>query len=339
MNDGMPAVAGYREAQALVALGSYMQVRQERDELARQLAKRGTCATRVFSPMTGSDQMELVLACVLIDEHGGLHCSADGTEWADVDQTSLRAILTEMLYQRGVRVIPGEDPVKLVMNTIDELNDALIAWSNGESGLHNAGRPIVHNPAAVKVAAAVGADDPLLGLATTRQLLDEIRARGEAESYYVTEGTAMGAGAAQLMETLPGSMLEYRTVDVSRDDDPGVGKDARKPDGVYWKTDHVEPDEPFAYLKQKFSSPLTLAERGIVPSLGGPKNDPTITAMVQRDLRNLPVNDGHVESGPGPVVELCPSCSKHWKWNTEDEKAGNTTMCTDLWHDGNFDAR
>src|SRR6185503_8124440 len=108
----------------------------------------------------------------------------DGTEWADVDQTSLRAILTEMLYQRGVRVIPGEDPVKLVMNTIDELNDALIAWSNGESGLHNAGRPIVHNPAAVKVAAAVGADDPLLGLATTRQLLDEIRARGEAESYY-----------------------------------------------------------------------------------------------------------------------------------------------------------
>jgi hypothetical protein len=52
-----------------------------------------------------------------------------------------------------------------------------------------------------------------LGLATTRQLLEEIRARGETEVYYRELGDAMAMGAANLLTQLPGSMLDYRTVD------------------------------------------------------------------------------------------------------------------------------
>lgn len=55
-------------------------------------------------------------------------------------------------------------------------------------------------------------EQPLLGLATTRQLLDEIRVRGELAEY-PEEGNAMAIGAANLIDTLPGSMLDYRTVD------------------------------------------------------------------------------------------------------------------------------
>jgi hypothetical protein len=56
-------------------------------------------------------------------------------------------------------------------------------------------------------------EGPLLGLATTRQLLDEIAARGRTEVHYRDEGDAMAIGAANLIEMLPGSMLDYRTVD------------------------------------------------------------------------------------------------------------------------------
>lgn len=56
-------------------------------------------------------------------------------------------------------------------------------------------------------------DSPKLGLATTRELLLEIKARGELEDYYINEGLSMSIGAANLLETLPGSMLDYRTVD------------------------------------------------------------------------------------------------------------------------------
>lgn len=56
-------------------------------------------------------------------------------------------------------------------------------------------------------------DEPLLGLATTRELLLEIKARGETEHYYEEEGTNMALGALNLLDTLPGSMLAYRTVD------------------------------------------------------------------------------------------------------------------------------
>lgn len=56
--------------------------------------------------------------------------------------------------------------------------------------------------------------EPNLGLATTRELLDEIRARGETtEDYYRTLGDEMAIGARNLMEALPGSMLNYRAVD------------------------------------------------------------------------------------------------------------------------------
>ena len=55
---------------------------------------------------------------------------------------------------------------------------------------------------------------PLLGLATTRQLLEEIMARGQLEDYYRQDGTSMALGAARLLDDLPGSMLDYRTVDI-----------------------------------------------------------------------------------------------------------------------------
>jgi hypothetical protein len=56
-------------------------------------------------------------------------------------------------------------------------------------------------------------EGPNLGLATTRQLLEELKVRGEREPHYRQEGDAMAIGAANLLSQLPGSMLDYRTVD------------------------------------------------------------------------------------------------------------------------------
>jgi hypothetical protein len=54
---------------------------------------------------------------------------------------------------------------------------------------------------------------PNLGLATTREILDEVRARGETEVYYRELGNEMAIGAADLADKMPGSMLDYRTAD------------------------------------------------------------------------------------------------------------------------------
>lgn len=62
---------------------------------------------------------------------------------------------------------------------------------------------------------------PQLGLATTRQLLKEIAARGRAEIYYRQLGDDMTMGAMNLLDTLPGSMLDYRTVDGKGGDGDG----------------------------------------------------------------------------------------------------------------------
>jgi len=56
-----------------------------------------------------------------------------------------------------------------------------------------------------------GVGEGQLGLATTRELLNEIRARGETEHAYETLGHDMAIGAASLIDRLPGSMLDYRT--------------------------------------------------------------------------------------------------------------------------------
>lgn len=60
-------------------------------------------------------------------------------------------------------------------------------------------------------------NEPLLGLATTKELLEEIKCRGEMAAYSVGGGydeeREMAIGAAKLIDTLPGSVLEYRTVD------------------------------------------------------------------------------------------------------------------------------
>jgi hypothetical protein len=56
---------------------------------------------------------------------------------------------------------------------------------------------------------------PNLGCATTRELLTEIKARGEVSATigeYEQEMGDMAIGAAVLLETLPGSMLDYKTV-------------------------------------------------------------------------------------------------------------------------------
>lgn len=49
-----------------------------------------------------------------------------------------------------------------------------------------------------------------LGLATTRELLEEIKTRGELGSY--PEERDMAIGAANLLASMPGSVLDYRTV-------------------------------------------------------------------------------------------------------------------------------
>lgn len=51
---------------------------------------------------------------------------------------------------------------------------------------------------------------PWLGLATTRDLLRELQARGEAS--YGRAGRVMGAQAEDLLHDLPEAMLDYRTV-------------------------------------------------------------------------------------------------------------------------------
>lgn len=54
-----------------------------------------------------------------------------------------------------------------------------------------------------------------LGYATTRELLQEIQARGEvaaAIGEYPEEMGDMAIGAANLLSSLPGSMLDYSTV-------------------------------------------------------------------------------------------------------------------------------
>lgn len=55
-----------------------------------------------------------------------------------------------------------------------------------------------------------------LGLASTRELLEELKTRGEVSPMigaYPEEMSNMAIGAAWLMDSLPGSMLDYRTVD------------------------------------------------------------------------------------------------------------------------------
>ena len=59
-------------------------------------------------------------------------------------------------------------------------------------------------------------DQPRLGLATTKELLEELMARGEVSATigeYPEEMGDMSIGAAYLIDTLPKSMLDYRTVD------------------------------------------------------------------------------------------------------------------------------
>ena len=57
-----------------------------------------------------------------------------------------------------------------------------------------------------------GHDQPLLGLATTRQLLEELRARGEVTAPLVY-GYHMKLTASAMLDSLPASVLDYRTVD------------------------------------------------------------------------------------------------------------------------------
>jgi hypothetical protein len=56
--------------------------------------------------------------------------------------------------------------------------------------------------------------EPQLGYATTRELLTELKARGEVShtiGEYPDEMGALAIGAANILESLPGSMLDYRT--------------------------------------------------------------------------------------------------------------------------------
>ena len=80
------------------------------------------------------------------------------------------------------------------------------------------------------LAAEVVRRGPRLGWATTRELLEEIKARGELEPAYVIIGGDMATGAANLLEQLPGSMLDYSTV--KGDQSPVPGNGPRRPGGA-----------------------------------------------------------------------------------------------------------
>jgi hypothetical protein len=54
--------------------------------------------------------------------------------------------------------------------------------------------------------------EPLLGLATTHDLLTELRARGQAENIYPEQGRALAKLVTDLASSLPSVMLTYRTV-------------------------------------------------------------------------------------------------------------------------------
>jgi hypothetical protein len=54
-------------------------------------------------------------------------------------------------------------------------------------------------------------DEPLLGLATTRELLTELHARGEVSGD--SEGRALASFAQVMLEDLSAGTLDYRTVD------------------------------------------------------------------------------------------------------------------------------
>jgi hypothetical protein len=58
-------------------------------------------------------------------------------------------------------------------------------------------------------------DQPLLGLATTRQLLEELQARGDVDSvvHQMLGSAYMTSIAKKLLHTLPEELLDYRTVD------------------------------------------------------------------------------------------------------------------------------
>lgn len=63
------------------------------------------------------------------------------------------------------------------------------------------------------MAASIECRDAHLGLASTRELLMEIKARGEVPLGGYEEEADMAIGAASLIDRLPGSVLDYRTVD------------------------------------------------------------------------------------------------------------------------------
>lgn len=75
------------------------------------------------------------------------------------------------------------------------------------------GTPIVlkHDPACL-LASEATSDEPLLGLATTRQLLEELRARGSAHRPGMS-GRFMAKEAQSMLDILPEVVLRYRTVD------------------------------------------------------------------------------------------------------------------------------
>lgn len=58
-------------------------------------------------------------------------------------------------------------------------------------------------------------NEPRLGLATTRQLLEELESRGRVDHVHTGSSAALALGlhADALMKTLPEKLLRYRTVD------------------------------------------------------------------------------------------------------------------------------
>jgi hypothetical protein len=61
--------------------------------------------------------------------------------------------------------------------------------------------------------------DANLGLASTRQLLTELKERGVTEGFFYKEGAYLAIAAESLMDSLPKEMLDFRG---TPDDEDGI---------------------------------------------------------------------------------------------------------------------
>lgn len=99
----------------------------------------------------------------------------------------------------------------LVLHVDDIAEDAVDKWRTELNATVGAGRWLLISGTAILTADAAHLA-PLLGLATTEELLEELVARHDRELH--PAATALAAHARAALSDLPAALLAYRTVDV-----------------------------------------------------------------------------------------------------------------------------